>query len=104
MKTFLKTQLQHELIGQAILELIIQKLPITEDTLLKQLRNAKANTTSQEHLVILQELITEFSSRAKKRSPAARSTMEYSVTAKGDQERSNAELLILTQDNKHKLH
>lgn len=104
MKTFLKTQLQHELIGQAILELIIQKLPITEDTLLKQLRNAKANTASQEHLVILQELITEFSSRAKKRSPAKRSTVEYAVTTKGNQERSNAELLILTQDNKHKLH
>lgn len=100
MKNFLKTQLQHELIGQAILELITQKLPITEQTLLTQLRHAKKNTTAQDRLVALQELITEFSNRAKKRSSGTRST----VTVKDGKEYGDAERLVLTQDAKNKLH
>lgn len=100
MKKFLKTQLKHELIGQAILELITQKRPITEQTLLAQLRSTKQNTTCQERSVVLQELITELLARAKKRAPSIRSD----VTSKDEQERSDRELIALAQANKHKLH
>ncbi len=66
MKTLMKTQLRNELIGQAILELLVQKSPISERTLLKQLRNIQTLAPDPVRQEALQELIAELSVRVKK--------------------------------------
>lgn len=104
MKTFLKTQLQHELIGQAILELITDKLPISEQMLLKQLRKARESTTNQERRAVLQELIVEFSNRAKIIPSDAMFTVSSTSVRNENKEADDAELLTHTPDPHNKFH
>lgn len=66
MKTLIKTQMRNELIGQAILALIVQKSPISEHTLLMQLRNIQKRVADPVCQEALRELIAELAIRTKK--------------------------------------
>lgn len=104
MKKFLKAQIKHEILGQAILDLITQKIPISEKALLTQLKSALEITLSHERKEGLLELIYELSIRAKSKSTSSGSLVERAMSRNDEQEHSDAEFIILTQDNKHKLH
>lgn len=66
MKTLIKTQMRNELIGQAILALIVQKSPISEHTLQMQLRNIQKRVGDPVCQEVLRELIAELVIRTKK--------------------------------------
>ncbi len=104
MKTLMKTQLRNELIGQAILELLVQKSPISERTLLKQLRNIQTLAPDPVRQEALQELIAELSVRVKKvTSDAVKVTRENDSEVRKSQpgdEKRRADIL----HNTHKLH
>lgn len=104
MKTLMKTQLRNELIGQAILALLIQKSPISERTLLKQLRNIQTLAPDPVRQEALQELIAELSVRVKKvTSDAVKMTRENDSEVRKSQsgdEKRRADIL----HNTHKLH
>ncbi|WP_270502911.1 hypothetical protein [Kluyvera ascorbata] len=100
----MKTQLRNELIGQAILELLVQKSPISERTLLKQLRNIQTLAPDPVRQEALQELIAELSVRVKKvTSDAVKVTRENDSEVRKSQpgdEKRRADIL----HNTHKLH
>ena len=104
MKTLMKTQLRNELIGQAILALLVQKSPISERTLLKQLRNIQTLAPDPVRQEALQELIAELSVRVKKvTSDAVKVTRENDSVVRKSQpgdEKRRADIL----HNTHKLH
>lgn len=104
MKTLMKTQLRNELIGQAILTLLVQKSPISERTLLKQLRNIQTLAPDPVRQEALQELIAELSVRVKKvTSDAVKVTRENDSEVRKSQpgdEKRRADIL----HNTHKLH
>lgn len=104
MKTLMKTQLRNELIGQAILELLVQKSPISERTLLKQLRNIQTLAPDPVRQEALLELIAELSVRVKKvTSDAVKVTRENDSEVRKSQpgdEKRRADIL----HNTHKLH
>ncbi|ROU17194.1 hypothetical protein EB837_04585 [Kluyvera ascorbata] len=104
MKTLMKTQLRNELIGQAILTLLVQKSPISERTLLKQLRNIQTLAPDPVRQEALQELIAELSARVKKvTSDAVKVTRENDSEVRKSQpgdEKRRADIL----HNTHKLH
>lgn len=104
MKTLMKTQLRNELIGQAILELLVQKSPISERTLLKQLRNIQTLAPDPVRQEALLELIAELSIRVKKvTSDAVKVTRENDSEVRKSQpgdEKRRADIL----HNTHKLH
>ena len=100
----MKTQLRNELIGQAILELLVQKSPISERTLLKQLRNIQTLAPDPVRQEALQELIAELSVRVKKVTSdavkvARENDSEVRKSQPGDEKR-RADIL----HNTHKLH
>lgn len=104
MKTLMKTQLRNELIGQAILELLVQKSPISERTLLKQLRNIQTLAPDPVRQEALLELIAELSIRVKKVTSdavkvARENDSEVRKSQPGDEKR-RADIL----HNTHKLH
>lgn len=80
MKRFLNAKLRNEFVGQAILDIIFQKLPITERNLVKQLRIKQLSIEGAVQRKVLAELIAEMSARlspddlspeeAKKSAPA----------------------------------
>ena len=100
----MKTQLRNELIGQAILTLLVQKSPISERTLLKQLRNIQTLAPDPVRQEALQELIAELSVRVKKvTSDAVKVTRENDSEVRKSQpgdEKRRADIL----HNTHKLH
>lgn len=100
----MKTQLRNELIGQAILELLVQKSPISERTLLKQLRNIQTLAPDPVRQEALLELIAELSIRVKKvTSDAVKMTRENDSEVRKSQpgdEKRRADIL----HNTHKLH
>ncbi|HDG1701731.1 hypothetical protein [Kluyvera ascorbata] len=100
----MKTQLRNELIGQAILELLVQKSPISERTLLKQLRNIQTLAPDPVRQEALLELIAELSIRVKKvTSDAVKVTRENDSEVRKSQpgdEKRRADIL----HNTHKLH
>ncbi|WP_123650488.1 hypothetical protein [Kluyvera ascorbata] len=100
----MKTQLRNELIGQAILTLLVQKSPISERTLLKQLRNIQTLAPDPVRQEALQELIAELSARVKKvTSDAVKVTRENDSEVRKSQpgdEKRRADIL----HNTHKLH
>ncbi|MDZ4031279.1 hypothetical protein U0868_06900 [Kluyvera ascorbata] len=100
----MKTQLRNELIGQAILELLVQKSPISERTLLKQLRNIQTLAPDPVRQEALLELIAELSIRVKKVTSdavkvARENDSEVRKSQPGDEKR-RADIL----HNTHKLH
>ena len=104
MKTLIKTQMRNELIGQAILALLSQKSPISERTLLMQLRNIQTLAPDPVRQEALQELIAELSMRLKKvTSDAVKATRENDSEVRksepGDEKR-RADI----SHNTHKLH
>ena len=100
----MKTQLRNELIGQAILALLVQKSSISERTLLKQLRNIQTLAPDPVRQEALQELIAELSVRVKKvTSDAVKVTRENDSEVRKSQpgdEKRRADIL----HNTHKLH
>ena len=100
----MKTQLRNELIGQAILELLVLKSPISERTLLKQLRNIQTLAPDPVRQEALLELIAELSIRVKKvTSDAVKVTRENDSEVRKSQpgdEKRRADIL----HNTHKLH
>lgn len=104
MKTLIKTQMRNELIGQAILALLIQKSPISERTLLMQLRNIQMMAPDTVRQEALQELIAELSMKVKKVTSDAvkvkqENDSEVRKSEPGDEKRRDDIL-----HNTHKLH
>lgn len=80
MKRFLNAKLRNEFVGQAILDMVFQQMPITERNLVKQLRIRQLSIEGDVQRKVLAELIAEMSARlnsvglsaeeAKKSAPA----------------------------------
>lgn len=59
MKKKLNSQLANELMGQAILDLVFQSIPVSEDSLVEQLRIMQTRVQEIEQKNVLQRLIDD---------------------------------------------